>query len=390
MQKKIISLVVAAAVGTGTGALLGYGPLLSYKSEGVLNIDMGTSEYKRFTELANDSVSAQQLLKLSPPASMDQTMINSFVNVIAKGDWHKALPKLSKQDAKDLPDVVMRVEQDREKDRDREKNRDAEQNQLKKLKEENRVYYGLRLNYVAKTPEAAAETTVWLGNYFKEVATREAVREQVSRWSAENFQFSDRALEQKLKYEFEIEQAQARVAGLKKIIATYPGTVVRESSQVVDVHKDNEKFMSPTAQLVGAESEIINITGKIQKLNREIEQTTFATVLLQDANVALKLVQSGSESVNKLAEILTANNKRIKTNAEREKLISYTADLSQISARFLSQAQFIAKPSVPTRPERPSPLMYTALMGFLFAVIAALYIWRNTILNLIKQNSNAV
>lgn len=393
MTKKIITLVVAALVGVVAGALLGYGPLISYKSEGVLNIEMGTSEYKRFTELANDSVSAQQLLKLSPPANLDQAMVNSFVNVITKGDWHKALPKLSKQDAKDLPDAMLRVEQDRGKDRDRnrdrDRDRDFEQNQFKKLKEETKVYYGLRLHHIAKDPEVAAQTTVWLGNYFKEVATREAVRDQVLRWSAENFQFSDRALEQKLKYEFEIEQAQTRILGFKKIIATYPSTAARETSQVVDIHKDNEKFMSPTAQLVGSESEIIKIAEKIQKLNREIEQAVFATALLEDANVALKQVQSGRESVNKLSEIFAINSKKIKSNAEREKLISYAADLSQISARFLSQAQFIAQPSVPSRPERPSPLMYMVLMGFLFTNIAALYVWRNTVLNVIKNNIRA-
>jgi hypothetical protein len=391
MTKKIITLVVAALVGVVAGALLGYGPLISYKSEGVLNIEMGTSEYKRFTELANDSVSAQQLLKLSPPANLDQAMVNSFVNVITKGGWHKALPKLSKQDAKDLPDAMQRVEQDRGKDRDKDKDRDRdfEQNQFKKLKEETKVYYGLRLHHIAKDPEVAAQTTVWLGNYFKEVATREAVRDQVLRWSAENFQFSDRALEQKLKYEFEIEQAQTRILGFKKIIATYPSTAARETSQVVDIHKDNEKFMSPTAQLVGSESEIIKITEKIQKLNREIEQAVFATALLEDANVALKQVQSGRESVNKLSEIFAINSKKIKSNAEREKLISYAADLSQISARFLSQAQFIAQPSVPSRPERPSPLMYMVLMGFLFTNIAALYVWRNTVLNVIKNNIRA-
>jgi hypothetical protein len=380
MQKKIIILLIAASAGAGLGALLGYGPMLRYKSEGVLNMDMGTSEYKRFTELANDANSIAQFLKLNPSPQIQGDENANLVKSVVKGEWHKPVAKVSKLDSKELSDAVLQMERDSEKERDSSLGKEGV-----KSRKAASVYLGLRLSYVASDPQTAADVTTWLGNYFKEVATRETVREQVSRWSGDNLQFSDRALEQKLKYEFEIEQAKNRVLALKKIITAYPGTSTRESSQVVDVRKDNEKFMSPTAQLVGSESEIINISEKIQKLNREIEQTAFASALLSDANSALKQVQSGTESVNKLAAILTTHSKKIKTDAEREKLLSYTADLSQISARFLSQAQFIAQPSVPIRPERPTPLMFMVLMGGLFAVLTALYIcWSKMYRMLIK------
>jgi hypothetical protein len=205
---------------------------------------------------------------------------------------------------------------------------------------------------------------------------------------ADNRQFSDRALEQKLKYEFDIEQAKSRALALKKIVAQYPETSARDTRQVIDVRKDNEKFMSPLAQLVGAESELIEITEKTQKLNREIEQQAFAGGLLKEAELALKQARSGSESVGKLAAVIAEYSKKIKTDAEREKLLSLAADLSQISARFMSQAQFIAQPYVPSRPERPTPLMLMALIGGFFAVSAALYIWRNAIINLLKQDAN--
>jgi hypothetical protein len=382
MKNKIILLALAAVVGAGLGALLGYGPMLKYKSEGVLNMDMGTSEYKRFTELANDANSIAQFLKLNPSPQIQGTEVTDLLKSVVKGEWHKPVAKVSKLDSKELTDAVLQMERDSEKERDSILAKEGVKN-----RKPTSVYLGLRLSYTASDAQVAADITTWLGNYFKEVATRETVREQLSRWSGENLQFSDRALEQKLKYEFEIEQAKNRVLGLKKIITTYPGATTRESSQVVDVRKDNEKFMSPTAQLVGSESEIINISEKIQKLNREMEQTAFANALLLDANSALKQVQSGTESVNKLAAVISTHSKKIKNDAEREKLLSYTADLSQISARFLSQAQFIAQPSVPSKPERPTPLMYMALFGFLFALLMALYVWRKAIVNAIRQDA---
>ena len=382
MQKKIIMLLIAATAGAGLGAMLGYGPMLRYKSEGVLNMDMGTSEYKRFTELANDASSASQFLAAFPPPQMHSGGVDALMKAVVKGEWHKALPKVSKADAKEIPDAVLQMERDGEK----EKAQSQGKNGVKGIKD-NTVYLGLRLTHSASDPLEAAEMTTWLGGYFKEVATREAVREQVSRWTADNRQFSDRALEQKLKYEFDIEQAKNRALALKKIVAQYPETSARDSRQVIDVRKDNEKFMSPLAQLVGAESELIEITEKTQKLNREIEQQAFAGGLLKEAELALKQARSGSESVGKLAAVIAEYSKKVKTDAEREKLLSLAADLSQISARFMSQAQFIAQPSIPSRPERPTPLMYMVLMGGFFAVLAALYIWRKAIINLLKQDT---
>ena len=384
MQKKFIILLVAAIAGVGVGALLGFGPMLRYKSEAVLNMDMGTSEYKRFTELANDTSSARQFLAVFPPPQMHSGGIDSLMSAVAKGEWHKALPKVSKVDAKEVPDAVLQMERDSEKEK--EKAQSQGKNGVKGIKD-NTVYLGLRLTHSASDPLEAAEMTTWLGSYFKEVATREAVREQVSRWTADNRQFSDRALEQKLKYGFDIEQAKNRALALKKIVALYPDTSSRESRQVIDVRKDNEKFMSPLAQLVGAESELIEIGEKTQKLNREIEQQAFAGGLLKEAELALKQARSGSESVSKLASVIADYSKKVKTDAEREKLLSLAADLSQISARFMSQAQFIAQPSVPSRPERPTPLMYMVLMGGLFGALAALYIWRTAIINLLKQDT---
>ena len=243
----------------------------------------------------------------------------------------------------------------------------------------------MRITNFSSNPLKAAEIAIWLGGYFKNVATREAVRDQVFRWAAESRQFSDRALERKLKYEFEIEQAQTRSTALKKVLASYPESARREAQQVVDVRKDNEKFMSPLAQLIGAESEIIEINEKLKKLDREIEQQTFVKALVVDAQVVISQARSGSESVVKLSSVVTDFSKKIKTEAEREKLLSIAADLSQISARFLSQAQFVANPSVPSRPERPTPYTVMAICGLLFTLLVSLYIWRKLIINLLRQ-----
>lgn len=372
MRKKMIVVLVAALAGVGVGAGLGYGPLLRYKSEGVLSMEMGTAEYKRFAELATDANTVRQFAAVSLPPGVDSHWVDQLVRDVAKGAWLKPVPKVSKADAKELPDILLQLEQEREKAQDKER--------------KGMVYLGLRLTNTAADPDETAKGATWLGSYFKDVATRETVREQVSRWTAENRQFSDRAVERKLKYQFDIEQAQTRATSLKKLVASYPEAARRESQQVVDVRKDNEKFMSPMAQLVGAESEIIDIREKIQRLDREMEQQIFAKAMVAEAEVALDEAHSGSESVVKLSEMIVRFSKLVKTEAESEKLSSLAADVSQISARFLVQAQFVAKPSVPTRPESPRPLMVMVLAGLLAGLLSAAFLWREALKKMLFQS----
>lgn len=372
MRKKMIMVLVAALAGVGVGAGLGYGPLLRYKSEGVLSMEMGTAEYKRFAEAATDANTVRQFAAVSLPPGVDSHGVDQLVSDVTKGAWLKPVPKVSKADAKELPDILLQLEQEREKAQDKER--------------KSAVYLGLRLTHMASNPDESAKGASWLGSYFKDVATRETVRDQVSRWMAENRQFSDRAVERKLKYQFDIEQAQTRATSLKKLVASYPDAARRESQQVVDVRKDNEKFMSPMAQLVGAESEIIDIREKIQRLDREMEQQVFAKAMVADAEVALNEAHSGSESVVKLSEMIVRFSKLVKTEAEREKLSSLAADVSQISARFLVQAQFVAKPSVPTRPESPRPLMVMVLAGLLAGLLSAAFLWREALKKMLLQN----
>ena len=364
LTKKLIALAGAVVIGSCIGAVLGYGPLLNYKSEGVLSVEMGISEYKRYAELANDPDAITRYIAANPISNFREDQRKKLVAAVVKGGWQKPVPKVSKADSKELPEFLIQLEQERAKNRDGN-------TQL--------AYIGLRLTYADRDPEVAAGVSKWLGGYFKDVAAREAVRSQISQWTLDSRQFSDRSLERKLKLAFDVEQAQTRAISLKSLLASYPDSTRRDSQQVVDVRKDNEKFMSPLSQLLAAESEVISIREQIKKLDREIEQQVFTKFLIEEAGVMTEKVQRGSDSVINLSALIVDATKKVKTDAEREKLLSLAADLSQITARFLTQVQFIAPPPIPVRPQTPTPLIVVILFSFLTVIVTALFIWRTLI-----------
>jgi len=101
--------------------------------------------------------------------------------------------------------------------------------------------------------------------------------------------------------------------------------------------------------------------------------------LLADTESSLSKAHGGSDSVIRLSALIQSYSKQVKTEAEQERLSSLAADLSQISARFLARAQFVAMPSAPERPERPErprPLTVAVLGAMLAALLSAILLWR--------------
>jgi hypothetical protein len=59
-------------------------------------------------------------MKVSPPPDLQGDQLDGLIRTVALGDWHKPVPKVSRADAKELPDVVLQLEQEREKNLQRD------------------------------------------------------------------------------------------------------------------------------------------------------------------------------------------------------------------------------------------------------------------------------
>jgi hypothetical protein len=368
-------VVLAGAVGLAIGGALAYGPLLQYRSEGVLSLDMDTAEYKRFSEVASDPKALRQFASTVPPSGMESADTETLFRLLGRIAWHQPVPKISAADGKVLPDFMMQAQRDRDRDR-------QDENRIE------RTYLGVRLVYATRDPQQAAAVTNWLGSYFREVALRESIREQLVRWKAENQLVSDRSRARKLQHEFDIEQARARVDALKKVLAAYPDAVRLEGPQVVDLRKDNEKFMSPLLQLVASESEIITGREQIRRLERNLEQQRFVKDLLFRFERTFQQASSGSDAAERVSTLIAEHVKASKTDAEREKLAFLALDMSQMSTRFLDQAQFIALPSAPVEPVR-SPKQTMAIGMLLSAFLAAVWLWRAALMKMLEPKPSA-
>ncbi|WHZ10409.1 MAG: hypothetical protein OJF60_000848 [Burkholderiaceae bacterium] len=360
---KLITVAVAALVGAAVGAALGYGPLLKYRSEGVLAMEMSLADYKRFTEVADAPANLQRLTAVLPPPKLTPNEMAQLDAQVAQGQWHTAIPKISKADASSVPDALVQPDGDKQN-----------------------VFLGVKLAYVDRDPVRAAQLATWLGGYWREMAAHAALREAVQRWAGANRQFADRVQQRRLQYQFDVEQAQARAKALEAIAARYPAPSrgarslrgpSGDGQEVGVTRSGDERFMPPLDQVFGAESEVIDLQGQLRQLEREAEQQAFAKPLIAEAQAALDKTAGGADGMVKVSEIVARFGKAASTDADKEILASMAGDVSQISARFLSQSRFVAEPSVPSVPQRPSPRTVILLGALLAALLGAAFVWRD-------------
>lgn len=150
-----------------------------------------------------------------------------------------------------------------------------------------------------------------------------------------------------------------------------------DGKQVVDLRKENEKFISPGSQLIGVETEIIDIREKMARTDRGIAQNIFAKKYLGDAQAALASFSTGTALVKKLSELTVSYSTKVANEAEQEQLLSSASAISRISSRFLSQAQFVVPTPVPSRAEAPRPLLLSLVFGLLGLVGSTLWVFRH-------------
>ncbi len=63
-------------------------------------------------------MTATQYVAVFPPPDLKGVELTHLIRTVALGGWHKPVPKVSRADAKELPDVLLQLEQEREKNQE--------------------------------------------------------------------------------------------------------------------------------------------------------------------------------------------------------------------------------------------------------------------------------
>lgn len=383
-------IAIAALLGAGLGVYLSYGPLQQYKSEAVLNFDMDTVDYKKFTELANDQAVLSQYAANGKLKDGSAESLEALVKDNKKGVWHKPVLTLTKTDYKELPDAVIRLEQENIRKREQIIQNENEKlfgRELTANKNEFSVYTGLTITAIAPEPQLAADKTKRLSEYAQHTAAMGTLQTLITKWESENKFFAERFQVRKIQNEFETEQLKTKIYSLKKLNDSYPLAVQKEVNREIEIGRDQTKTLSPMAQMLSIEVDLLEMDIKNQKLNRANEQLNISMEILKQ----IAAINPETNGINRLAiaaEILNAALSKTELSSHREKLLLMQSEVSNIKSKLIKKTQYISPPSVPHRQDGPAPIKLIVLMSILFAAMMTAYQWRIYIFKLIKQDDS--
>jgi hypothetical protein len=144
---------------------------------------------------------------------------------------------------------------------------------------------GLQIKTDARTEEQAVQMAELMARYFTTAVIRERIRGWVMAGRVEAQGTVKLLNADVVKAEAEIALYTRRVQDMKAILARYPDAARMDARQVVSVNaaEGGERYLSPLAQLVGAESAISQKREDITRLERRIQQRTVLAQYFQKA-----------------------------------------------------------------------------------------------------------
>ncbi len=243
---------------------------------------------------------------------------------------------------------------------------------------------GLELTADARTESVAQDMVDLLAGYYINAVVRERIRAWTlaGKVDAQSQEKGVRA--DILRAQLDIELYGRRADDMKAMLARYPDAARMDSRQVVSVNpsEGGERYLSPLAQLVGAESAISQRRELIRRWQRELKQKT---VLAQFYSSADALLDSEVDVAKLLAELKALGDEDVLSRGGRAGMEPGGGVARQRRARQLrSDAQSVRRPQRDSsrRSRKPQPVTAgglgiaagLALLGALAFLRAALQV----------------
>ncbi|WP_431796745.1 hypothetical protein SGO26_12685 [Cupriavidus metallidurans] len=240
---------------------------------------------------------------------------------------------------------------------------------------------GFSVTFAGATPDDAAARVRLMGDYLKDTMLRQDLLDNIHQRAGEV-----RAEKQKLDNKLiakrvELEEAARKLSALKEIAAKYPEASRYESRQLLSSDTDGARYLSPVMQLVGVESNIVDIRNELASLERDEAQNDLRLTFYTGAEKLNPSVKSGKELLDDFRSLRAETFRNVNLDDDRAREVVNKIDLlaETLQTRDLMNTRFVSGPSVPDRRTGPGSaliLVFSVVFGGSFAtVVVALLGW---------------
>lgn len=259
--------------------------------------------------------------------------------------------------------------------------KDSKDNIIGKEKEANTVYLGIELKIPGATPEMAQVRSKIFSEYFVD----SIIYADLVSWidsavlTREADSYSNKLATIRVKRG--IDETEKRLDAMRSLVKRYPDASRMEVRQVLSIEKGGERFLSPVAQIVAAESSIVDARIELVALLRKQKQIDLTHEFYKQAAAVRVTTNSGRELLKRLRVLKEGVFKNLPAEDEvgMEVVNEISLDLEQRQVSYTTGFKFLSGPTLPEKKTRKSPLLITLGTGaggmFLMIILALLMSW---------------
>jgi hypothetical protein len=361
-KKNYRLLGFAVAGGLLLGALLGYTIFLNYKSTALLRFHMGGADFKPLVEMTKDPVALNKFINdqnLKDDTERYTAMLKATVR--GTGKWIEPILRISKQDAKEMGVDPTKMPTTDE-------------------------VIGLQITAKHRDPDTALAMVKLQTNFALQVQMKEGIESWVRGTELSALGRLERYEASKLKTAYEVSEIQTRLKEYKRVMQQYPETSLLDSKPFISLEKGSERFLPIPNQLSVMELRLVDIKEQVVREEREKKKDEVALNLVKQIGESkLRATNSKAwldESINTVkAKLNTLTDER-----ERLAAIDVLNGFHGLRTRYVDNITYILEPRAAERPEQPRPIMLAALFAFLGGLGALLWVFKDLIAQLFKQD----
>jgi phosphate/sulfate permease len=353
VNTKNFQLVIASTVvATVVGFAVAYFFLLSYKSTGLVRLPMSAPDVKPFIEMTKDPKTLRQFVSEQNLKEKEDLFEELLFNAIVRRPtkWIEAIPRLGKQDIKDLG--------------------------LDQAKPQSEDVIGFRISGQHRIPAVALELTGLQTRYALQVQIKESLEKWVRDTQLTSVGRLERYEASKLRANREIDEIQNRLKEYKRVMQLYPDSARADTRPFLSLEKGSERYLPIPNQMAVIELRLGDIREQMARDEREKKKDELALGFVkQIASSKLREVSIK----NWLDESIAIVQKKLETlTDERERIAAFDllSSFQGLRVSYIDGVSFILQPQLAERPQAPSPKLLAAVFGALGLLLSLLYITR--------------
>ncbi|WP_275761080.1 hypothetical protein [Ralstonia pseudosolanacearum] len=224
---------------------------------------------------------------------------------------------------------------------------------------------GFSISFKDQLPQNAQARVQLMGDFIKDAMLNEDLRETIYTKLGETKGKKQLIDNQIIQRRLALVQATSRLEAARIIAGKYPEASKMEARQLLSTGNDRDsvRYLSPTAQLVGIETEIADLNSQLTLLERDAAQNALRNEFYERIEQRSRQLQSGNALLDEFVKIGQAvfKDKDLQDDRVREVYNQIMLVVEQMRTKHIAESRFVSGPTLPQERSGLSPLLLACL-----------------------------